>query len=351
MLGNEIKNIFVKMQNMIKILEISKKNRLKLRKSSLSEVNNPMILISQIQRSGGTLLSQLFDGHHQCLSYPNELHWGIPEKWNWPDISSFGDDSQKIFYSLWKDDLAFIKKYIVGGYSKYSRKKKDETYPFFFDLKLHKDIFFSSLRQLNEDTSTQRDYLNIYMTAFFNAWIDYQNLYQFNKYIFAFIPRLNMYNESVASFFRDYPKGFLITMIRNPLDWYASAKKHGYYKLGINESLKLWKQSALSSIELSKKDDKVILIFFEDLVNSTEIVLKYLCDILNLEWNSILLKPTFNSKSIYSDSSFEPKKGIDTTVVNRKNHDLFDEEIEIIKEYQDFFFESKEKLNLKYKKS
>ena len=38
------------------------------------DVHQPLILISEVQRSGGTLLSQLFDGHPQCFSHPEEIY-------------------------------------------------------------------------------------------------------------------------------------------------------------------------------------------------------------------------------------------------------------------------------------
>ena len=47
-------------------------------------VREPLVLVSQIQRSGGTLLSQLFDGHPECHAHPHELKIGSPRKFNWP---------------------------------------------------------------------------------------------------------------------------------------------------------------------------------------------------------------------------------------------------------------------------
>src|SRR5919198_369926 len=52
----------------------------------LVEVREPLVLVSQIQRSGGTLLSQLFDGHPQCHAHPGELHIGWPRKRYWPPL-------------------------------------------------------------------------------------------------------------------------------------------------------------------------------------------------------------------------------------------------------------------------
>ena len=53
-----------------------------LRRRWVTRVTQPMILISQIQRSGGTLLSRLFDGHPRCFAHPMELSWGRPSKWD-----------------------------------------------------------------------------------------------------------------------------------------------------------------------------------------------------------------------------------------------------------------------------
>ena len=49
-------------------------------------VSEPLVLISQIQRSGGTLLLQLLDGHPECHVDPFELKIGHPKKHNWPPI-------------------------------------------------------------------------------------------------------------------------------------------------------------------------------------------------------------------------------------------------------------------------
>jgi hypothetical protein len=49
-------------------------------------VAEPLVLISQIQRSGGTLLLQLLDGHRECHVDPYELKIGHPKKHNWPPL-------------------------------------------------------------------------------------------------------------------------------------------------------------------------------------------------------------------------------------------------------------------------
>ena len=48
----------------------------RVRTDHVVRVREPMVLVSQIQRSGGTLLSRLFDGHPECHAHPYELKIG-----------------------------------------------------------------------------------------------------------------------------------------------------------------------------------------------------------------------------------------------------------------------------------
>jgi hypothetical protein len=45
----------------------------------LVPVREPLVLITQIQRSGGTLFAQLLDGHSKLHVHPSELHIGKPK--------------------------------------------------------------------------------------------------------------------------------------------------------------------------------------------------------------------------------------------------------------------------------
>ena len=51
-------------------------------------IDKELILIAQIQRSGGTLLSQLFDNHSELFNYPSELILKKP-KWDWDKNLNF----------------------------------------------------------------------------------------------------------------------------------------------------------------------------------------------------------------------------------------------------------------------
>ena len=89
------------------------------------EITAPVILISQIQRSGGTLLSQLFDRHKEICAYPNELTIWRP-KWKLKNLD-------KRFENLDNDYIKFFA--LKSEYKKESKSKWNKTYNFYFNYK------------------------------------------------------------------------------------------------------------------------------------------------------------------------------------------------------------------------
>src|SRR5438046_285295 len=76
-------------------------------------VRQPLVVVSQVQRSGGTLLSQLFDGHPECHAHPSEIKIGYPKKWNWPPIDLARPEDW--FPMLYEDS---VEKRLRRGYRK-----------------------------------------------------------------------------------------------------------------------------------------------------------------------------------------------------------------------------------------
>lgn len=292
-------------------------------------LDQPLVLISQIQRSGGTLLSQLFDGHPQCHVHPSELHIGYPRKWNWPDIN-MNEDPKNWFTKLFeKVSLQLFRE----GYSKSSRggNENPDTYPFLLLPNLQRELFTRCVS--SAQVSSQREILNCYMTSYFNAWLDYQRLYAHDvKYIVAFTARLIMYTESLERFFRDYPDGRLISILREPKSWYVSAQRHdplGYPNP--QEAVQMWKKSAEAMIK-SKMEygNKVYLISFENMLHDVEGCMRSLAAYLSIDFDNALLTPTFQGMGIKADSSFEvDRHGVIDAPLHRSKK-LSDEETHLI---------------------
>ena len=265
----------------------------------IQPVSAPLALISQIQRSGGSMLSQLFDGHPQVHAHPHELKFGYPKKYIWPPIDL--DDRPYRWFEILFEDI--VVRHFRHGYKKMEKYK--DTFLFIFLPSLQKEIFLKYLKPIEK--INQRDVFNAYMTSYFGAWINNQNRLGDKKCVTAFTPRLAIMESNMASFFKIYPDGRLISVVRDPKNWFPSAKRHQLDKYGdITKALDQWNESTRSMVRNKKTyGDRVCIITFDDLVQRTESVMRYLSDFLNIRFDDILLTPTFSKMPIKPNTSFK----------------------------------------------
>jgi len=264
-------------------------------------VTSPLALISDIQGSGGTLLSQLFDGHPELHVHPHELMIGSTEKSMWPRIDLI-DGPEGWFEVLFED---IVSEYNREGYKK--EKEDKETFPFVFISSLQREIFLNYIDSVQ--SITMRDIFDAYMTSYFGAWLNNQNYYGLKKFITAYTPRLGIIKENMESFFEVYPDGRLISVVRDPKSWFPSAKKSwpgGYTDVG--QALSEWNKSAQAMLwNKEKYGDCVCLILFEDLISKTDTIMRFLAELLGIEFDDILLTPTFNKFPVKANESFKMK--------------------------------------------
>src|SRR5512132_4739735 len=138
---------------------------------SITPVTQPLMLCSQVQRSGGTLLTRLFDGHPACFAHPSELRWGRLQKRLWPrcdpSVTAPRDGGRE--QANWDDVLAQLdegwpKRFAKDGYQKFSKWTEKEhpgelrSYPFVFDAALQRRIFSTVLD--TQPPRSQRDVLD-----------------------------------------------------------------------------------------------------------------------------------------------------------------------------------------------
>jgi hypothetical protein len=267
-------------------------------------VEQPLVLISQVQRSGGTLVSQLLDGHPQIHTHPHELYIGHPRKWDWPDLDLSAPPETWFALLFEKPTAGFFR----DGYEKHpasAQYEQPDVFPFFLLPNLQREIFLS--RVAAREIKTQRDVLNCYMTSYFNAWLNYQQHYHVDKkYIAAFTPRVNMHAGALARFFRDYPDGRLISMVRDPKAWYVSShRKSPQNHPDPQASIPIWKESAEATLAAKAQyGDKVFVLGYENLVKDTEGHMRALAEWLGIEFDEILLRPTFQGMDIRANSAY-----------------------------------------------
>ena len=233
-------------------------------------VREPLVLISQIQRSGGTLLSQLFDGHPECHAHPHEITIGKPAKWDWPTLDLEAPDG-------WLAALhePLVAAWVDSGYVKEKLKRREnlqpDVFPFAFSLRLQQLLFEACIA--SRRVERERDVLDCYFTSYFNAWLDNHNLYSGpKKVVTGFTPRLGMELQRVERFFAAYPDGTLISIVRDPRAWYASATSHRkYYRLDFEETVGLWLQSTEAALAADERfGPGVLVLTYEELIEDTE---------------------------------------------------------------------------------
>jgi hypothetical protein len=121
-----------------------------------------------------------------------------------------------------------------------------------------------------------------------------------------------MSKENMEFFFKVYPDGRLISVIRDPRNWFPSAVRHNFEKYGdgeMSKALNQWNENALSILKNKERyKHRAIIISFEDLIQKTEPVMRSLADFLNIEFGDILLVPTFNRFPMVANTSFRPEK-------------------------------------------
>lgn len=300
------------------------KNWVKLR---FTVINCPAVIISQLQRSGGTLLTQLLDGHHQLYVHPSELHIGRPNKYYWPSLN-LRLKTEDIFSELWEHTTL---KHSLDGYSKTQSKVK--SHRFLFSGGTQKEIFSLLLEnRKNKNTRiTQRDVLDDYMTSFFNSWYDYEDLDKSKRYWVSFVARALTYRQNINAFFYDYPNGKIIHILRDPQSWYASASKYMPNQYGdCNQSMRIWCDHAYMMEANNKDNENVLMILFEDLLKNPKEIMQLLCQFIGIEYCKEVMTPTFNKKHVLSNSSFVDTRGIISNLPLTRKLDLSEDELKTI---------------------
>jgi Sulfotransferase family len=263
----------------------------------LVEVRQPLVLVSQVQRSGSTLLGQLFDGHPECHAHPYEIRIGPRRRtYEWPEIDLDAPDTW--FESLYERKPGI---HLEEGYR--TSAASTEYFPFLFLPRLQRQIFNRCVATRNP--RTEREVLDCYFTSYFNAWLDNQNLYIGpKKIVVGTTPRLAMNLAHVEAFFAAYPDGSLISAVRQPAGWFHSAsRKYGYED--VEEAIAIWCRSAEATLAASDRwGDRVVVVVYEALVGETAVAMRRIAERIGISMTESLVTPTFNGMPIRANSSF-----------------------------------------------
>jgi hypothetical protein len=278
---------------------------LKLRRENVVKVDQPLALICQAQRSGGTLLATLFDGHPQCHVHPHELRIGVRGGHTWPRLKP--NESAETWYSRLREEQLSV--LFVKGRRKIPLKAPGEkskemgSYPFLLPPSFQHRLFLEEVER--REPASEREVLDCYMTALFNAWLDNQNLVSADKrWVVAFSPR-RAWGEGLRRFFKLYPDGRLISILRDPWSWFTSAQGRDPHA-DVDELLKAWRRSATEMVRARGEfRDRVLIVRFEDLLLDTGATMRHVAGFLEIDFDPQLLRPTFNRYPVGANSSYD----------------------------------------------
>ena len=261
----------------------------------MTPITQPLMLIVDLPFCGGALLNQLFDGHPQLHVHPGEIKLEI--------------DEHKKFNGIKPDPLNSPKQWFVRLAQSYMDMHLEEVYrnlkitdspqPFVFIPYLQKRIFLRYLKSVKP--RNLRAIYNAHMTSYFGSWLNYSNLNGYDKKFVVGLSRTDAMNpEKVKQLFEVYPDGKLVSIIRNPKNWIrTTSPHHGHNYPDAHSAIHHWRES--TSAVLRNKDvfgSRVCIVRYEDLTGNTEAVMQHLSKFLNIEFDSILLTPTFNRSSV-----------------------------------------------------
>jgi sulfotransferase family protein len=288
-------------------------------------VDQPLVLISQAQRSGGTLLLRLFDGHPECQVAPFQLR-GIDQA-----AKHSLTDPEEAWRALYDPKLAVR---FEEGHRQRKRDVLDEAEVFAFELEpdLQRSIYESCVARLAKRTA--RGLFDCYFTSYFNAWLDYRNLETAPKrWVVGFEPGVARSMRRRGALQETYPDGRVISLVRDPWSWYASARRWEPRWRGREAALDHWLEAAGGVQKWRNKNTKreMRLIRFDRLVMHTEEMMSRLASWLEIDFVPALLAPTFNGRPIRGNSSFaDVTKAVSVAPLDRARRELGRDDVDYI---------------------
>jgi hypothetical protein len=293
----------------------------------LVRVDQPLVLISQAQRSGGTLLLRLLDGHPQCLVAPLQLR-GFDHA-----AKRLPTDPEQAWRALCDPKL-------VVRYEHGHRQRKDgvldeaEVFPFELEPDLQRAIYDACTAE--RERPTARDFFDCYFTSYFNAWLDFRNLAGAPKrWVVGFEPGVarSMRRRNAVSAL--YPDGRVLSVVRDPWSWYVSARRWEPRWEDRERAIPHWIATSAGALKWRRQTTKrsIRLLRFDRLLAETEETMRRVAAWLDIELVPELLEPTFNGRPIGANSSFaDVATGISTQPIDRARGELSEDDVAYIEE-------------------
>lgn len=305
-------------------------------------------LVIQPMRSGGTLLTRLFDSHAALNVRPyhfvasrtsNRLSGDI-----WPTDENLNRACASLA-DLWREFVYDPRFYLFRTHGLPMRLENkaaqelgeggvDDRPPRMvidIDCPAYYAAFRKALTLLGgvHAPFTVRDAVAASFAGFFASWRNNRNRNGAKQYNLAHAPRhasTENYLRSCANFFESMPDGKILTVIREPESWVASFHKSGITRLSVEDIVGFYERylDALGQVISGAPPERFMLVDFRALISSTRETMEGLADFLGIGFADCLCQPTRNgAPETRANTSFpgEARSGlIDTNTLRRGEH-------------------------------
>ena len=325
------------------------------------------IYIAGINRSGGSLLSRLYDSHSDILSYPTEL--GFPSDNSFYDVvDSYAGVPQSIpKYLKGKDNDLFSLLDLPRtqpGYSTEWGKERSEPLGirenyleknFYGAIKTHFDYdkFITIFNETSNNAQNIKELYDARHYAYFSAWEN--GKYLNNQSHVVMQDSGGIYLTNIDRYFNEFSDSIMLYPIRDITGYVATekvryarrfygsrrfaspqlpnyfVKNYNYYD--IEAQIKGW-LCAITRVRLLQEkygvNNKFIIYNHSALTANPEVTMKKLIEKSALKYEETLVKPTIGGKDWLGNSHYGPTKGISNSI--NKNYDkvLRSDELETI---------------------
>jgi hypothetical protein len=163
--------------------------------------------------------------------------------------------------------------------------------------------------------------LDAYFDGLFHAWPSGRA--SAPRSIVGFIPKMALKRENIAHFFGDYPDGRLVTIMRNPADWFVSLCAHtkgGVERYGdLEQETALWNRMAMMALNYREAHgDKVLLLSFNELISDRARTMRRLAAWCGIDFDEALTQQTFAGQPIAPNTNFDASvEGLSEKVLER----------------------------------
>ena len=290
-------------------------------------VDQPLVLISQAQRSGGTLLLRLLDGSHECYVAPFQLR-------RIDEVAKLqSTDPARVWRTIYDPKLA--DRFRSGHRQvKHDVLRDQHVFSFMLDPDLQRAIYDARVGECKEPTT--RELVDCYFTSYFNAWLDYANADPTRKrWVVGFEPGVAR-AKGIEQLTGDlYPDGRMISIVRDPWSWYASARRWEPRWRNRELAIDYWCRVGRGTLKWRKRTRPgFITLSFDDLLARTEETVRFVAAWLEVDDGPELLVPTFNGRPIGANTSFaDVSTEVSTKPLERAGQELDEDDMRYVSEH------------------